>query len=316
MQTYFPVSEFVSQIQKFLRDEVGFDFSVQDEILPVLNDATAEIVNTDPQAVVFNVNFQLQSFNVAILDPGAGYADGDTITLAGGTGTAGVLTVQAATAGAIDQVSISNQGDYTVYPTNPVSQASSSGTGTGAQFTLVPNGGKQELPPDAASLVDVRRNMGADGQTIGNIIKNVSKDDIDAVDDTWTTHVCGVNGMPTDIVEYIADDRDPKRFYTWPQKPGWWVELIYRSVPNNVGLTDNFPLPALYMPAAKYYVIANVLSRLDDNDKRRANAQPLIARYDAMFLRALGAATAATAATIPSTTVNRDEKPAMTVPGG
>lgn len=68
---------------------------------------------------------------------GTNYAVGDRIPLAGGTSIAGVvLTVATLSGSAVATVTITNPGRYTAQPTNPVSQSSSTGSGTGATFTL------------------------------------------------------------------------------------------------------------------------------------------------------------------------------------
>jgi len=75
--------------------------------------------------------------NATIAAGGSGYARGDTIVLAGGTGTPSTLVVRAVTGGAITAVAglAGSLGSYTAPPASPVAQASTSGTGTGATFT-------------------------------------------------------------------------------------------------------------------------------------------------------------------------------------
>ena len=65
---------------------------------------------------------------------GTGYAVNDTVTLSNGV----VLEVTAVTTGAISGVSVQNGGSLTsgAVPANPVAQVSTSGSGTGATFTL------------------------------------------------------------------------------------------------------------------------------------------------------------------------------------
>lgn len=71
---------------------------------------------------------------------GSGYAVGDTITLTGGTAIVQpVLTVATLTGSAVSTVTVTYDGAYTVAPTNPVSQGSTSGSGTGATFNLTLN---------------------------------------------------------------------------------------------------------------------------------------------------------------------------------
>lgn len=69
---------------------------------------------------------------------GSGYAVNDTVTLLGGTfTTAVVLTVTTVNAGAITGVNITTAGVYTVAPTGNATQGTTSGVGTGAQFSLL-----------------------------------------------------------------------------------------------------------------------------------------------------------------------------------
>jgi phage tail sheath gpL-like len=65
---------------------------------------------------------------------GTGYVVGNTITLANGV----VLTVLTVTTGAVATVAITNPGNYPAGtpPTNPQAQVATSGSGTGATFTL------------------------------------------------------------------------------------------------------------------------------------------------------------------------------------
>ncbi len=69
---------------------------------------------------------------------GSGYAKNDTITLTGGTGTKAVITVDAVASPSnnITDWHISNVGNYSANPSNPVSQGSTSGSGTGATWNL------------------------------------------------------------------------------------------------------------------------------------------------------------------------------------
>lgn len=78
-------------------------------------------------------NYIAQS--VAIDDGGTGYTAGDVLTLSGGQFSIPVeLTVTGETGGVIDTVEITNAGNYTVIPTDPVPVTG--GTGAGAEFNL------------------------------------------------------------------------------------------------------------------------------------------------------------------------------------
>lgn len=79
-----------------------------------------------------------QAVNVAIAVAGTGYVVGNTVTLAGGTVTTKtVVTVLAITStGGISSAIITTPGVYTVAPSNPVAQFSTSGSGINATFTM------------------------------------------------------------------------------------------------------------------------------------------------------------------------------------
>lgn len=81
---------------------------------------------------------RMRAATVAIQAGGSGYAQSDTITLTGGTSSQAVILTVATVdgGGAVTSVTISNAGNYSALPSNPVSQGSSSGGGTGATFNI------------------------------------------------------------------------------------------------------------------------------------------------------------------------------------
>jgi hypothetical protein len=81
---------------------------------------------------------RMKAVSATVAAAGSGYAAGDTITLAGGTSTtATVITVDTVSGGAIATYTITTAGNYSALPTSPVSQASTSGSGTGATFNVL-----------------------------------------------------------------------------------------------------------------------------------------------------------------------------------
>lgn len=71
-----------------------------------------------------------QVINTTTVAGGSGYSPTDVLTVVGGTGTAATLTVEVVDSGAVVGVSITNPGDYTVLPTNPVTTTGGAGTAT------------------------------------------------------------------------------------------------------------------------------------------------------------------------------------------
>ena len=80
---------------------------------------------------------------VTVASGGSGYVVGNSVTIAGGTGVvpATLYVSSIGAGGSITGISVSRPGVYSTNPTNPVSQASTTGSGTGATFTVTMNGG-------------------------------------------------------------------------------------------------------------------------------------------------------------------------------
>lgn len=71
---------------------------------------------------------------------GSGYAVGDTITLTGGTAVSQpVFTVATLSGSAVATVTVGYPGSYSVKPSNPVAQGSTSGSGTSCTLTVTYN---------------------------------------------------------------------------------------------------------------------------------------------------------------------------------
>lgn len=81
-----------------------------------------------------------RAFTAAKSAGGSNYVVGDLITLTGGTFTKpAVLQVKTLTGSAVNTVAVMDPGIYSITPTNPVSQGSTSGIGSSATFNLTPN---------------------------------------------------------------------------------------------------------------------------------------------------------------------------------
>lgn len=80
----------------------------------------------------------LQENSITLVSGGSGYAPSNTLQLAGGNfSTPVTLTVNTVDGGgAITGFSVANPGAYTVVPSNPVGQLSTTGAGTGASFNI------------------------------------------------------------------------------------------------------------------------------------------------------------------------------------
>jgi hypothetical protein len=78
-----------------------------------------------------------QATSATVQSGGSGYSVGDNIPLTGGTAiNQTVLKVATLSGSAVATVTVAYPGNYTVVPSNPVSQGSTDGAGTGATFNV------------------------------------------------------------------------------------------------------------------------------------------------------------------------------------
>lgn len=98
-------------------------------------------VNSGNQLVLMDFGADTLTYKampeIAVVNGGTGYAAGDDIVLAGGTSTTpATLRVLTVSSGVVTGVAVKVQGSYSVTPSNAVAQASTTGSGTGATFTM------------------------------------------------------------------------------------------------------------------------------------------------------------------------------------
>jgi len=106
------------------------------------------------------INFNFKVIFASIVTGGNNYTVGDTLTVNGGTGTSATLQVLAVSSnGTITKVSISNQGNYTVIPTNLNANPVTGGSGTGATFKLVMGVASAAVGSGGAGYVNGNRAM-------------------------------------------------------------------------------------------------------------------------------------------------------------
>lgn len=117
-------------------------------------------------------------------------------------------------------------------------------------------GTKQALPTNGLRLLDVVRNMGADGSTPGRTIRWVETDVMDSTDPLWHTRT-----PATPVREaYYNDKRDPLVFYVnppVPSSPNVFIELTTSKAP--AAITDAVSgvtgLSDVYAPALSQWMM-------------------------------------------------------------
>lgn len=120
-------------------------------------------------------------------------------------------------------------------------------------------GSRQRIPDNGLRLLDVTRNMGANGALAGRAIRIVQREVLDSQLPDWHTQTSNV------VRHYMLDNRDPKRFYVYPAVPpnaSVFVELVYSSNPRDVASdTDVIAIDDIYAPALVNYVVFRSYSK-------------------------------------------------------
>lgn len=92
---------------------------------------------------------------------------------------------------------------------------------------LAANLSKQAIPAAGHRLIDIIRNMGADGTTPGEAITLVQRETLDAFEPTWHTSTVAAS-----IKNYVFDSRNPKTYYVYPRpNAAIYIEAVYSSAP-------------------------------------------------------------------------------------
>lgn len=143
------------------------------------------------------------------------------------------------------------------------------------------NGTRQQIPGAGYQLIKVVRNMGADGNTPGRVVRKVPEEQLDASTPDW--HASAASAV---TLHYTFDIREPKTFYVYPPAiaPNT-VELVYSSAPSPLAAkTDVQLLDDVYANALLDYVLYRAYSK---DAESTANAQRAVAHRTA-FEQSLG----------------------------
>lgn len=130
------------------------------------------------------------------------------------------------------------------------------------QSVQLAQGTKQSLPTDGIQLMDVVRNMGADGNSPGRVVRIALREILDAQAPGW--HY----GTPSSTVQhYTYNPLDPKHFYVYPPQPSTpsQVEVVYSAVPAKLtALTQPIAIDDIYQNVLVDYVLYRAYSKDTD----------------------------------------------------
>ncbi len=153
-------------------------------------------------------------------------------------------------------------------------------------------GSKQSLPATARRLMDVTRNMGADGLTVGPAIRKVDNmDNLDSYDPNWHT------ATGSNVAQYVYDEKRPNEFYIYPTvSTPHYIEIKTADRPTDLTLaTDNIDIDDIYAPCLVSWSVYRLLS---SDSTESPNHQRAMEHKDTFF-NLLGIKTQADAAVAP-----------------
>jgi len=100
-------------------------------------------------------------------------------------------------------------------------------------------GTRQALPEGGIRLLNVIRNMGADGATPGRVITLAQRNSFDLNRPGWHTDTA-----KTAIRHWIFDNRSPRDYYVYPPvhaTTAVWAEILYSKEPDLIPSTTDSP---------------------------------------------------------------------------
>jgi hypothetical protein len=153
-------------------------------------------------------------------------------------------------------------------------------------FQITAGNTKQTLPSSegkqALMLLDVPRNLGADGVTPGLPILPIARRILDLTLRTW--HI--VDPTQTAVKHFTYDNNDPKTFYIYPPLvTAAYIEIVYSREPLTVStLADTVDISDIYESCLVDYVLYRAYSKDSDLSGKMERA----AGHYKSFINALG----------------------------
>lgn len=123
----------------------------------------------------------------------------------------------------------------------------------------------QSIPAGAILLLDIPRNMGTNGTTVGPAISRMEKDILDSLYADWQKATASAT-----VEFYIYDRRYPNKFWVYPPQPGTemgYVDIFYATNPADVSGTDKaITLDDIYQNAILDYMLYRALQKNMESD--------------------------------------------------
>ena len=174
-----------------------------------------------------------------------------------------------------------------------------------AALSIKPGDGSAAVAVRGVRLLDVIRNMGADGLTAGRSIQLVDRQELDRINPRW--HIA----TDTEIVGYVHDPRTPKYFWVYPAvgATAVWVDLSFLASPIDVAYVANsmrvdgastttISIDDQYVDDIVNYMLA----RANAKEAEVAGNAALAGAYDKMFIASINAQVQAATGVNPNLT--------------
>ena len=153
-------------------------------------------------------------------------------------------------------------------------------------------GTQQSIPTGGCRILRVIRNMAstAGDAAGGRVIRQVSREILDAQDPNWhTTSATGLAKHTNIVRHWVYDEMDPKTFYVYPGVSGSaFVEIVYSVVP---GVLDYSNSGSSELGVSDIYanaVINFILYMAHNKDSESAGNQAKATGYYTLFTNAIG----------------------------
>ena len=147
-------------------------------------------------------------------------------------------------------------------------------------------GTKQEIPEDGFVLLNVVRNMGADGATPGRAITQSDRSTFDQTRPTWH-----MDDPVAEAVNYTYEIENRETFYVYPAQPAdaSHIEIVYSRIPDELLAAGNaIEIADVYQPPLISYMLYRAFSKnFGDRDTANTN-QKAGTHYDQFAVFLLG----------------------------
>ncbi len=147
---------------------------------------------------------------------------------------------------------------------------------------LVP-GTKQTIPTTSRRLLDIVRNLGADGATVGKAITTIETRDMDLYDPNWHKKTA-----KTYVDHYMYDEETPDVFFVTPPVHAITNVYIEMKLANNPlvltdSATENIPVNDIYRPAIEHWMLYKAYDKETDSENSVAEAKFHFQAFNMLF---------------------------------